>query len=329
MPTTTVAAIVKNERPYLLEWVAWYRLLGFDHIVIYSNDCTDGTGRLLDAIAAAGLVSHRPWPSEPGRTTQVPAYMDIAASCETDWLLFVDADELLHFTQDRTIGDFLARFPEDVGAIAINWRIFGSSGHLTRGAEPVVARFTRAGPREVPTMSGIARRSPAPPCSPSRISTASSSKAGRYVDSEGRDIEIERMGFTPTVEHRLAQLNHYRGEVGRGVRGQEAARRRRICRPRRPTASPRARAASSPSTTSNDEEDPRRPLPPAGAGGRDGADRSPARRRCRSGPLTGGAAESIWPALAGARRLKVRLRTLTPSIEVQILAGHPNQHHDR
>lgn len=206
--TTTVAAIVKNERPYLLEWVAWYRLLGFDRIVIYSNDCTDGTDRLLEAMAAAGLISHRSWPSEAGRTTQVPAYMDIAAACETDWLLFADADELLHFTQDRTIGEFLARFPEDVGAIAINWRIFGSSGHLTRGPEPVVARFTRAGPRGAHNerhCKTISRTAMLAEPNIHRVFL----KAGRYVDAEGRDIEIERMGFTPTVEHRLVQLNHY------------------------------------------------------------------------------------------------------------------------
>src|SRR3546814_3390911 len=43
-------------------------------------------------------------------------------------------------------------------------------------------------------------------------------------------------------------------------------------------------------------------------------------------PLTGSTAKIICPASTRPlmpRRLKVRLRTLTPSIEVRILAGHP------
>src|ERR1700760_320228 len=61
--TITVCAIVKDERPYLIEWVAYYRLLGFDRMIFYNNDSSDGTGRLLDAMAEMGLVEHRLWPS--------------------------------------------------------------------------------------------------------------------------------------------------------------------------------------------------------------------------------------------------------------------------
>jgi len=83
----TACAIVKDERPYMLEWVAWYRLLGFDRILIYSNDCSDGTDRLLDAMQAEGLVEHRPWPSRPGHAPQQSAYADALRDCPTRWIL--------------------------------------------------------------------------------------------------------------------------------------------------------------------------------------------------------------------------------------------------
>lgn len=206
--THGVVAIVKDERPYLVEWVAWYRLLGFDRLTLYSNDCSDGTDRLLDAMAEKGLVTHRRWPSREGVSAQASAYADAVARCDTEWMLFVDADEFLHLAQDAGIAGFMARFGADVGAVAINWRIFGSSGHLTGGPEPVVARFTRAGRRGAGVERHCKTIARAAMIERPWIHRAFL-KAGRYVDTEGRDIEIERNGFTPTVEHRLAQLNHY------------------------------------------------------------------------------------------------------------------------
>ena len=93
--TSTLFAIVKDERRYLLEWVAYHRLIGFDRIRIYSNDCSDGTDELLDRMQAAGLVEHVRWPSIEGVSAQNSANQDAFRSCDTDWYLPLDADELL------------------------------------------------------------------------------------------------------------------------------------------------------------------------------------------------------------------------------------------
>ena len=37
MGTTTLVATVKNEGPYLWEWVAHHNSIGFDNIVIFQN----------------------------------------------------------------------------------------------------------------------------------------------------------------------------------------------------------------------------------------------------------------------------------------------------
>ncbi len=59
----TAVTCVKNEGPFLLEWIAFNRLIGVTDHLFYSNDCTDGTDRLLDALAARGLVQHLPNPA--------------------------------------------------------------------------------------------------------------------------------------------------------------------------------------------------------------------------------------------------------------------------
>ena len=49
---------MKNEAPFLLEWVAYHKAIGFDEIVICSNPSNDGTEELLAALAGAGEIGH-------------------------------------------------------------------------------------------------------------------------------------------------------------------------------------------------------------------------------------------------------------------------------
>lgn len=44
MTQYTVVTSMKDEGPYLLEWVAYHRAIGFTDIVVAANDCSDGTG---------------------------------------------------------------------------------------------------------------------------------------------------------------------------------------------------------------------------------------------------------------------------------------------
>ena len=62
----TVVCSMRNEGPFIVEWVAWYRMLGFTDVLIITNDCTDHSPQLLAALAAAGWVTHLDCPVLPG-----------------------------------------------------------------------------------------------------------------------------------------------------------------------------------------------------------------------------------------------------------------------
>jgi len=36
-----VCALVQNEAPYIAEWIAYHRLIGFEHFFIYDNHSND------------------------------------------------------------------------------------------------------------------------------------------------------------------------------------------------------------------------------------------------------------------------------------------------
>ena len=44
-----ITAVIKqkNEGAFLLEWIAYHKVIGFSNIVVLSNDCEDGSDEFL------------------------------------------------------------------------------------------------------------------------------------------------------------------------------------------------------------------------------------------------------------------------------------------
>jgi glycosyltransferase involved in cell wall biosynthesis len=148
-----IGAIVKNEAPYLLEWIAFHRCLGIRRFFVADNGSTDGTTALLAGLDRAGVLRHIPFPGRPGEAPQLPAYAAIVAAHgrEADWIAFLDADEfLLPGAPHRRLPPIFAALPAEAGAVAVNWAVYGSSGHRSAGPGNVIERFTRRATREAP-----------------------------------------------------------------------------------------------------------------------------------------------------------------------------------
>lgn len=206
-PSATLVAIMKDERPYIVEWVAYHRLIGFDRIVVYSNDCSDGTDELLDSMQTAGIVTHRPWPSVAGRSAQQSAYADALASCETEWIMALDADEFLNLAAAGSVSEFLAGIPDTAAAVAICWRLFGSGGQLWRGPQPVTQRFTLAAPADHHLNRHIKTLARVTDIEGLGVHGAAL-KRGTYVLADGEPYKLHRGAFA-WPRYGAAQVNHY------------------------------------------------------------------------------------------------------------------------
>jgi hypothetical protein len=141
----TAVTCVKNEGPFLLEWVAFNRLIGVTDFLFYSNDCSDATDRLLDALAEAG-VRHLPNPAE-GRNYQMEALKDAARQevvSGADWVWVADVDEFLNIhAGDHTI-PALIEACGDPQAISVTFQFFANDGVEAFEDRPVIAQFTRS-----------------------------------------------------------------------------------------------------------------------------------------------------------------------------------------
>ncbi|MBN9886589.1 glycosyltransferase family 2 protein [Salipiger abyssi] len=140
----TAVTCVKNEGPFLLEWIAFNRLIGVTDFLIYSNDCTDGTDRLLDALGEYGVV-HLPNPAK-GRNYQMEALKHAAKQPlvrDADWVWIADVDEFLNIqTGDHTIPALIAACGTPQ-AISVTFQFFANDGIERFEDRPVIEQFTR------------------------------------------------------------------------------------------------------------------------------------------------------------------------------------------
>ena len=142
----TAVTCVKNEGPFLLEWIAFNRLIGVTDFLFYSNDCDDGTDALLDALAARGGLVHLPNPAE-GRNYQMEALKDARQQpvvADADWVWVADVDEFLNIhVGDHTIPALIDACG-DPQAISLNFQFFANDGVGDYVDAPVIAQFQRS-----------------------------------------------------------------------------------------------------------------------------------------------------------------------------------------
>lgn len=138
---------VKNEAPFLLEWIAYHKVIGFDTVIVYSNPSDDGTDELLASLAEAGEITHVTHEPLPGVSPQGNAARlanEAGLIHDGDWVIWLDADEFLniHVEQGRIID--LVNVIGDKHGMLIPWRIFGDSGNARFPGRFVSASFANA-----------------------------------------------------------------------------------------------------------------------------------------------------------------------------------------
>jgi len=132
-----LVCIAKNEDNYILEWIAYHQKMGFDSIFIYQNNWHF-------PISVKGVYTLE----FNGECQQLSAYNHFISkySRKMDWVAFLDVDEFFVLKKHSGIKDFLEDFKDVQGGLAINWVMFGSSGHtdVKNGNYAVLSRFTRS-----------------------------------------------------------------------------------------------------------------------------------------------------------------------------------------
>jgi hypothetical protein len=135
----TVFAILKNETPYLAEWLEYHLLVGVDRFWLINNDSQDNPVDVLQPYISAGVVHYD---SMGGRGKQLRIYNSLLPMLrnETFWLAVIDIDEFLVPLVSRSVPAILREL-ECFPGIAVNWVVYGTNGKLVKEPGLVIERF--------------------------------------------------------------------------------------------------------------------------------------------------------------------------------------------
>jgi hypothetical protein len=146
--TYTVVSTMKNEGPYILDWVAHYKTLGFDHILVCTNDCTDPTVDILLRLQEMGLVTqHNTIVRKAGihRSALRQASRRYDIVMDAKWVFVCDVDEYLNIHMgDGSVQALVEESGADSDVISVPWRVFGPDGIETFSDKPVSQQFIKS-----------------------------------------------------------------------------------------------------------------------------------------------------------------------------------------
>ena len=216
-----IMACVKNEAPYIEEWVRFHRAVGVRHFHIYDDGSTDGTVALLGNLLSADALTIVPW---VGRMVDVAsdqvlngqaiafAHAILNFGAAYRWMAFIDVDEFLLPKQGSTLEQALTGakgFPN----ISLPWHMFGTSGHQTRPQGPLLLNYSSRGADPLSREENVSNfKCIVDPCEVVEVSVH------QFRTREHGDLTVNDAGerFTRSgrkspgfYSSRFLQLNHY------------------------------------------------------------------------------------------------------------------------
>jgi hypothetical protein len=147
----TAVTMMRDEAPALLEWVAFQDVIGIDRIVVYTNDCRDGTDAMLDRLGQIGApVIRRDNPASADEKPQPQALARGAEGPRGSRHRLADRSGLrrVHQRQGRRWPPAGPHFRRARGTegIVLTWRIMGSNGLVDWNPGLAIESYTRGAP---------------------------------------------------------------------------------------------------------------------------------------------------------------------------------------
>jgi hypothetical protein len=194
-----VAAIFRDEAPFLEEWLSFHEGVGVEHFYLYNNFSTDDYERVLVPWIGRGCVSLHDWPVAAG---QLKAYLHCVNSYadSASRIAFIDIDEFLFSPLQTDIRPIIDEYRELPG-LHVYSPFFGSCGHLERPSGSQLEAFTRRAELSFGSAKTIAN--------PRWIRAISNAHIFEYWREVSRDTDRRPLIFGQMGSVDKLRVNHY------------------------------------------------------------------------------------------------------------------------
>lgn len=195
---------VLGEEPYLLEWIAYHRVVGIGHFFLYGPE-EHAQAELLRKLASRGLLTY----STSAKETPSSIYNDALAhfGSRTAWMALLNTNEFLVPNQSYAIPEVLERY-DFANGIGINGKLFDTYTHAPSTDSLFIERHTTCAHPDFPHHQYVH-----PVVRPSFVQEMQGTKVilkeGVMVNADGEVLRPEQSAFTPRVTHEHLQCNRY------------------------------------------------------------------------------------------------------------------------
>lgn len=139
---TALICIARNENQYLDEFVKHHLDIGFSKVFICDNGFGDEESPHGAVSKHADKVEVLDWRNLPHPQNESYARCYELVKSDFKWVAFFDCDEFLVLKHDRSVGQFIGRFPGNAQLITVNWKTMTDNGLLRHDGRPLMERFT-------------------------------------------------------------------------------------------------------------------------------------------------------------------------------------------
>lgn len=206
-----ICTMMRDERPYIEEWLAHHKALGVEKFLIYIDQSKgtedDGTFDRLVALAPEYKITVYGVPKyvENRQLRVFQAGVD-AMHGLVEWVAFIDCDEFLRV--DEPLVPWLQALPAWVSGVAATQLVFGSSGRLTKPTnEGVLSAYRRRATISYPEHAWF--KSIVRPQAVSAWANSHEAIGPRYVTGDGLQLVHQRTGCSDRIPTRGVRLHHY------------------------------------------------------------------------------------------------------------------------
>lgn len=142
-----VSLIQRNNSRHLIEWFAWYHMLGVDTFLVYDHMSTDSSFDIIKKLSKFYDIRPMQVIGNDAGNRYWEYVFQHRASGEFDWIISADADEFYVPIQHHNIKDFLVNYMNlRLSCLGIYWTMFGNNGHISWEPSLVTECFTKRAP---------------------------------------------------------------------------------------------------------------------------------------------------------------------------------------
>lgn len=139
----SIAAVFKNESHILEEWLLHYINRNVNHFYLINDNSSDNFMDIINKHTnKITFINNNIVDKFVDRQTLIYEKYLRPILHETEWLAIIDLDEFMYSSTNMEFSSIIKKYEHVADCIRVQWRIFGSNGHIKQ-PKSVVSGFTK------------------------------------------------------------------------------------------------------------------------------------------------------------------------------------------